>query len=780
MSLVKWFRKNRNKVMAIVAIGTLASFMGLGTFLSFISKRSTGLDKTVAYFGDNRKITNNDIATAREELKILETVRAGDLLRSIGVQLFNTADLRALLLGELLFSERRTSPALINIIKRTVITNNLRISDEQISDIYRHTVPVEIYWHCLKMEAQLAGIRVSNDDTRRMLVGAIPQIPQLNGVTYVQLMDYVIKKMGFPEEKILTVYGKLLAVMEYAKMCCSGEDITTSQIMQAVSLEGEPIDVNFVKVDSTVFAETQSEPDREKIAEQFNKYKNFFAGDVNEGNPYGFGYKLPDRAQLEYIVCKLDDISKIVTPPTEEEAEEFYQRSREQFTEEVLSDPNDPNSPLTERIKSYAEVAGIISERLLQNKISSKAKSILDEAKALTESGLQDMDNEEEKLSAEQLKQKAGDYKAAAEQLSKKYKIKIYTGKTGLLDAAGMQLDDYLGRLYLRGYGQTVVGLTRIVFAIKELGLSDLGPFDVSKPKMYKNIGPLGDMLERIVAVVRVIEAKKATVPENIEYTFSTASLELSTADEQADDGDPNNPSKEDTENRDVYSVKEKVTEDLKKLAAMDAAKKKAEEFISMAAKDGWESTIEKFNELYGQQGEQDGNDPNLSGDPNATEGPEKTFVLESATKLQRISRETIERLTVQSEGNPGAPLFVSEVQRWLSVIDARTTKQFIEQIYSLVPQDSNSIDNLPRPMEFKPGMSYYCIRNVHIRRVFREEYEQIKPMQVYKEEYIQSQSLAAVYFNPGNILKRTNFRWAVEKKPVTDANTPAEPGGAS
>jgi hypothetical protein len=278
------------------------------------------------------------------------------------------------------------------------------------------------------------------------------------------------------------------------------------------------------------------------------------------------------------------------------------------------------------------------------------------------------------------------------------------------------------------------------------------------------------------VAVVRVIEAKKATVPENIEYTFSTASLELSTADEQANDGDPNNPSKEDTENQDVYSVKEKVTEDLKKLAAMDVAKKKAEEFISMAAKDGWESTIEKFNELYGQHGGDDGNDPNLSG----TEGSEETFMLESASNLQRISRETIERLALQSEGNPGAPLFVNEAQRWLSVIDAKTTKQFIGQLYSLVPQDSNSIDNLPQPMECKPDMSYYCIRNLRVRRVFLEEYEQVKPMQVYKEEHIQSQSLAAVHFNPENILKRNNFRWTTEKKPVTDANTPAEPGEAS
>jgi len=780
MNLVKWFRKNRTKVMAVVVIVILFGFIGGSAFLSFISRKSTGLHRTVAYFSDNRKITNYDIGTAREELRILEVVRAGDLLRNIGVPLFNTADLRTFLLGELLFSERRTSPALVNLLKRTVRTNNLRISDKQISDIYRPTVPNEIYWHCLKMEAQLAGIRVSNEDTRRLLVQAIPQIQQLNGATYVQLIGSAVKRLGVPEEKILTVYGKLLAIMEFAKMSCSGEDITTSQIMQTVSREGETIDVNFVKVDSAVFAETQSEPDQEGIIEHFNKYKNFFAGDVNDGNPYGFGYKLLDRVQLEYIACRLDDVSKIVTPPTQEEAEAFYRRNREQFPEEVLSDPNDPNSPLTERIKSYAEVAGIISKTLLQNKISSKSKSILDEAKALTESGLQDIDNETEKLSAEQLKQKAGDYKAAAERLSEEYKIKIYTGKTGLLDAAGMQVDDYLGRLYLRGYGQTIVGLTQIVFAIEELGLSELGPFDVSRPRMYKNIGPLVDMLERIVAVVRVVKAEKASVPEGIEHTFSTSSLEVSSADEQTDDEDPNSPSKEDAENQDVYSVKEKVAEDLKKLATMDVAKKKAEEFIDMAVTDGWESTIEKFNDLYGQQGGQDGNDPNLSGDPNATEGSEETFRLESAANLQRISRETIERLTLQSEGNPGAPLFVNEAQQWLSVIDAKKARQFIDQLYSLVPQDSNSIDNLPRPMEFKPGMSYYCIRSVRVRRVFREEYEQVKPMQVYKEEHIQSQSLAAVHFNPENILKRTNFRWAMEKKPVTDADAPEEPEEAS
>ncbi|MHC4642228.1 MAG: hypothetical protein ACYS32_11330 [Planctomycetota bacterium] len=772
MNLVKWFRKNRTKVMAVVVIVILFGFIGGSTFLSFISKRSSGLHKTVAYFGDNRKITNYDIATAREELQVLQQAGAGELLRNIGVPLFQTPDLRTLMLGELLFSERGTSAGLINFLKRTIRTGDFRISDKQISDLYKRTVPTEIYWHCLKKEAELTGFRVSNEDTRNLLINAMPQIPQFNKATYFQVISSVAKRAGITEEKILTTYGKLLAVLEYAKVSCSGEDVTTAQVMHAVSREGETIDANFVKIDSAVFADTQSEPNQDQIIEHFNKYKKFFARETSGENPYGFGYKLLDRVQLEYIACQIDDVSKIVTPPTDEETEAFYQKNREQFTEEVLSDPNDPNSPLIERIKDYAEVAGVISKGLLKNKISAEAKNILDEAKAITEGSLQDIDNEAEKLSLEQLKQKAGDYKAAAEELSEKYKIRVYTGKTGLLTADSMQVDDHLGRLFLRGYGQTVLGLTQIVFAIEELGISELGPFDASKPGMYKNIGPLSDMLERIIAVVRVIDAEKASEPESIDQTFSTNTLKL----EQVDEADPNRRPDEDSQTDEVFSVKEKVTEDLKRLAAMGVTKKKAEEFIAMAAKDGWESSIDKFNELYGQ----DDGDPNESADPNTMDSPDRPFKLENNTGLRRISRQTMEKLAVQSEGNPGAPLFVNEAQQWLSVNEAQTVRQFIDQIYTFVPPDSNSIENVPQPMEFKPGISYYCLKDVRVRRVFREDYEQVKPIQVFKEEHIQFQSLAIVHFNPENILKRVNFRSVREGKQATDANTPAEPGEVS
>ena len=41
--------------------------------------------------------------------------------------------------------------------------------------------------------------------------------------------------------------------------------------------------------------------------------------------------------------------------------------------------------------------------------------------------------------------------------------------------------------------------------------------------------------------------------------------------------------------------------------------RRKAEEFIAAAAKDGWDKTIDKFNELYGKTTDNDPNDPNAA-----------------------------------------------------------------------------------------------------------------------------------------------------------------------
>jgi len=399
MNLVKWFRKNNKKVMAVVVIVLMIGFVG-GSALTGLLERNSGMGEAVAHLGKNVRVTNNDLFLANRELEMLKTLRIDYLLKS--------QDLPGILLGELLFSEQRASPMFVNQLKQTIRQNQYIISDKQINDIYRRQFPPNVYWYCLQKETQLAGISIPNSEVGELLGKLIPQL--FEGQTYSQRIGAIMKQSRIPQDKILSTVGKLLAVLQYSHMICSNEDVTTQQIMHAASAEEEGIDAAFVKFDSAVFAKSQGQPGEAQLTEHFDKYKKFFPGDVSGENPYGFGYKLPDRVQLEYIAVKLDDVRTIVKLPTQDELEDYYDRNKEAlFTEQVPSDPNDPNSPQIEKRKSYAEVAGTISEQLLKSRINSTAERILQEARTLTDPNLTDADTDSGKLTSEQLKDKVGD-----------------------------------------------------------------------------------------------------------------------------------------------------------------------------------------------------------------------------------------------------------------------------------------------------------------------------------------------------------------------------------
>ena len=78
--------------------------------------------------------------------------------------------------------------------------------------------------------------------------------------------------------------------------------------------------------------------------------------------------------------------------------------------------------------------------------------------------------------------------------------------------------------------------------------------------------------------------------------------------------------------------------------------------------------------------------------------------------------------------------------------------------------------------MEFKPDMGFYVIRNISIERLWKEQYEKAKPMLVFGEDQVESQSLAVVHFNPQNILERMRFEEVeVKTKPVKQQAPPEE-----
>jgi hypothetical protein len=719
--------------MAVVVIVLMIGFVG-GSYISQLSRRSSPLHQTVAYFGEDEKITNYDLADARRQLGLLKMLQADLILKSISIPVFDSQDLRGIFLGELLFAERASSAAMSGYIKQTARKNQYRISSEQVDDIYKTAAPAHVYWLLLKKEARQAGIKITNEQARNQLARIIPQIS--SGSTYAKVVSPILNQQRISEDQMLETFGDLLAVFHYARINCSGSDVTNSQVRHSISSEVETIGTEFVKIDSSEFMRFLDEFTEEEIVAQFERYKKVPAGRISEQNPYGFGYKIDDRVQFEYIAVKIEDVARIVTAPTQTECEQYYQKNIKQFIEQVPSDPNDANSLPIERTRSYAEMAEIILNRLMTERIESKAEQIIQDAVTITEAGYKTAESDLSKLSDEQLKELAGSYTDATLTLFEKYNISIYHGTTGLLSAAEMGADENVSSLFISNYGYNPIGLIQYLFSVKGLDVARLGPFDLPKPRMFENIALVKDIASRMAAVVRVMDIRKASEPQGLDEYFSIIPMTLGDVEESY---------------KYTYFVRDKVTEDLEKLAAMKITGQRANELLNMIKQDGWEKALLTFNKFYTPEEKLDIDDPNY-------------FHVTTLSNISKIPSGLIQTTALQNTG---------DVIRSLSVEVLRKEKALRESLYSLIPPDANSVKELPIVFESKPDMSWYCLKSLSIDRFKQDEYETAKSMQAFKEELIQSQSLAAVHCNPQNILTRMRFRSAEKTEYTADSNEP-------
>lgn len=721
MNLIKWIRRNERKILAVVVIILMVGFIG-GSYLSQLGRGGFGRKAVIARYGVRGKITDYDRALAQRDLDLLQSLRIDQMLRG--------QDLRGVFLAELLFSEGRTSPELLVGLKRAIAAQKLRISDEQIAGLYRHTVPNDIYWILLKKEAAEAGVSVSSHVADRVLGSVLPQL--FGGATYSQVISG-LRGRGISEETVHEAFSELLAVLEYARIMISVEGLTESQMRRWASLEGEEINTELVKFNASVFADQQPEPSWQQVREQFESFKGNLAGKLSNENPYGFGYMLDDMVALEYIALKINDISATVEKPTQQEMEDFYQAHPEQFVEQVPIDPSDPNSPMTERVVSFGRVAKLISDRIYRQRINTKVDVILGDAKLLAQKNFGEADVAE--LDAEKLEELAIGYTQVAGKLSQKYRINVYSGETGLLSADDMRLDEYLSGLFLksRSAGQMPTPLSQLVFLVEPLNSADADLQQNKTVKMYEDIGPVLDVRGRIAAMVRVIKVKKAAEPNSLEQSFSNVSIVLDEPNEMAHQS---------------YSVRDKIVEDLRNLAAMETAKQKAEEFAKLAAKLGWGAALERFNSRFSSSS---------ASEPN-------TFEMTDWRGLKRYSDEYMETLSFRSKSDFAARRLMDQ-----SIREAR----IIERLYSLIPADSNQPAELPLVVKMEPDMSYYLVKELSVSRIYSDEYLGSKPMWAYGLESIEGQNLIAVHFQPDNILKRMNFR---PKKETEAKQEPVEP----
>lgn len=716
--------------MAIFVILIMIAFI-MPTVLNQLAKpRSKGPMKAMWHFSAGRKINFNDVGQASRELAAMRSLYVDKFLIS-------QQDLRFRLLGLLIFPESVPAAMMSDELKMTVVQNQLLISSARIDDFFAQTRGrAELFWVLLKAEAEDAGCAVSPQRAGEILNVLIPRITnnRLDAQTAVRNAGQIGQ---MTDDMVLTTFAEVLAVVSYARIITDTEDITEAQTATLAADANETIDAEFVDFNSDKFIDKTSEPGEAEIREQFAKYKNYYPSTITEENPFGFGYKQRARAAIEYMIVKLEDVRKLVTPPTQEETEEFYQQNIERFTEEVPEDANDPNSQLIRKQRSYADVADIIRNLLLERKVNTKAVKILNDVVEQAQAGFETLNFET--ATVQQFKEKTIDYAGPAEKIAKENNIKIYTGKTALLTAEEIQTNKNLGTLMMQTQSRLPTSLVRLVFATEQLGdeAYKLGPFEPAKPKMYVSIGPLSDRMGTIAAMVRVIETRNSAAPSDIDFSYEKNLPQIF---------------EEGKEKEKVFVLKEKVKEDLRKLAAFETARQKAKEFAELAKNKGWDEAIKKFNSLYPAK---DG----IAG--------QKTFETESWNQKNKVSQADVEMVKLRAAQLPGTENLINQ---------SITVAKLVNEFYSLFKSNETQLEDVPVIVEFKSQLACYVIKSLSRSPATTEYYEQSRQLLAYRKNYIMLQSMAIEHFMPDNIIKRLNLKPAYEgeaDKPVrqTDAN---------
>jgi len=157
----------------------------------------------------------------------------------------------------------------VDAARQAIQRNRFRISDAQLSQMFEsHSVPGDLLWILLSEEARTAGIRVSDEEVGTLLERVIPQLFKSS---YAQVIPSIMNRFNAPEERILATFGKLLAVLQYAQIICSVENVTTSQIKHMASGESESLNAELVQFKASYFANKEEIPPEQTVAAQFDK-----------------------------------------------------------------------------------------------------------------------------------------------------------------------------------------------------------------------------------------------------------------------------------------------------------------------------------------------------------------------------------------------------------------------------------------------------------------------------------------------------------------------------
>lgn len=753
MTPMKWLRKNSKKILALICVPIMVIFI-LPSFSNWgnQSRINPVLGTFSGQAGQKIEVTASQLRACANFIGAMSELGIGFLSQVAGSQppvfsqigeLGGVGAFPVLATNLLFFS---SESAYADEVRQDLHQQILNLVDDK-EELDRVVLYIdelttakegELCFLLLAAEAQNMGIMATDQqidtiiNVRKQLVAG----GKLPGSIEIQP---ILDRHEITYNEFRKALGEYIAVLRYGHLVTNSSGLSERQLRKVFrdGMEWSTVAGTFVSFESRLFDEKIGAPSEEDIQQQFEAYKRLEPVESDDENPFGFGYFLPNRVQVEYLSVDLAEAEKIVTdefaqlsaPEQEDVFQEYWAAHKEDKEFRVaIPKPQDAEGEPSEasaqeyRYLEFDEAVGKVRVLRHRETAMGKVELLLAEARNLAQSKSAPMKSVE--LGG--LAKDVADYSVISKRFSTD-KLAVTYGQTEFFSQQEVGKIEQFGSTYRMLKNADNEPLSGILFGCEPLHKGMVGRFDMPPAQLYEDMTPLfavdfagkakvGYML-RIVGVDKQREA-------------------LSPADDGRQGAAEKSPLAE-------SRLRKKIEEDWKSLQAFNMAKVQAQAFAQQGLSD-WEVALAKANESLKK-----GDDPNQP-EPLRTE------------ELGAV-RKQLEQYTELVRKNPSLSSYLlGQIVRSSSML--KKSMQLAQQI-----EVDQTITGDALPVLELPGeLSCLVFKQLEVSSPNQEEYLRNKPL-VAAEILRRNQILMTLsHFNPQNIMKRSH--WAKIEVDDSDA----------
>ena len=749
MTVMSWFRKHNKKLMVGIGLVVMVAF-GLPTAMFRGSGQKDPSEVIVAYYTDfsgvEHDLSMGRLQSAEVEVDVLRALGLVEMTLDRGV-IRNLSGLQGMseypiwAANLVLFPSDGFVRQGVGSWGQILQQSDWAENDEEVIELGNKIIQMcsvepamsVRYFVLLAEEAHQAGITTSQAEIDIMKTQF-----RSSGVS----VRAICRRFNISEGQFDRILGDYVAILRYGDMVTRALGVSEAHIKKAALNQEEIQTVNgmYVTFEARQFLDQAPEPNLAELEGQLERYKNNPAGRVDDENLYGFGYKLGDRVQLEYLRVDLEGARGVLRErfngldvrQQEEQLQDYWRKNRYMFREEIS-----PAIPATQTAAAVAaeyrdlefdEAVGQVREQREADEARRWADRVLSRAK---DASLEALNRTElTALSVAERREKAVDYEALAVQVSEA-ELPVSYGKTDFWDIVRLsQSDEFSGAYQERSRGMQAP-LERLVFNCEPLFRGVESRLDEPPIRLYEDIDSVvvGDFS---LYLVRIVEVNKERAPVSLlDDGLSGAAgeyPEVSLAEIEALLSDPNRP-------LDIYSTYQAVRGDWEAKEALALARAAAEEFAA-AAEGDWDEAIKQYNDL-------------VTADPNDFEATGRTIwenSLESSRTRMLQYQQQMENMDPQY-----AQIFQSSIMQ--AQMELRAAMELAQE------RGGEASGRAVLVQEDKQKCMVF--KDLRVTPPTLSEYQHQKPL-IAQNLIGSNQGLMCLWhFNPENIEKRTKYTLA-------------------